>query len=418
MKRKTEMPGILCAEFTVAAMLVCCAAASHANGYKILCLKGVKASSMGDAWIAGVDDASAVAMNPAGLARIEGSEVSAGVALCNAYSTRTASEGGKSDNESRWQMVPSFFMASDLNREDVGVGLGVSLPNGLSSEWADDGFARYVSTYSSLTVADISPALGVKVTEKLMAGIGLDFYYSEARLERMLDMGLAAGAPGTMDVESRLKGTGTAWGFNGGFIYEIDGGNSVALTYRHPFTVNYDGTMTIGGNAVDVETSVDFPAAIVAGYAFKPGDKWKLEFDADWTHWKSVDDITVKFADPGMPDVAQEQNLDNTMVYKLGAEYRCTERTALRCGYIYNENATPEESWRPSLPDADNHFFTAGIGHRTGNFTVDVALQLIVYERRTIDNNVDMNETLSSSSIDGRYRTVSPVVGVSTAYKF
>lgn len=395
-----------------------CVCGADANGYKILGVKSVKASSMGDAVIASVDDASASAFNPAGLARVEGGQVEVDVQFCNAYSSRTAAGAEKDQNVSGWQTVPSFFVASDLGLDKAVAGLAVTFPNGLSSEWPADGFARYVSTYSSLRVADISPAVGMQVTDKLTAGIGLDFYYSDARLEKMLDMGLAAGSPGAMDVESRLDGDGTAWGFNAGVIYELNAKNRAALTYRHAFTVNYDGVLSAAGNTIDAKTSVDFPASVVAGYAFVPTEKWTVEADADWTYWKGVGDIRVDFADPGMADTALAQDLRNTVAYKLGAQYKCSEKIALRAGYIHNENATPGAAWRPSLPDADNHFLTAGIGYESGRFVFNAAFQMILYESRTIDNNVDMNENMSSSTVDGTYRTHSPVIGVSTAYRF
>jgi long-chain fatty acid transport protein len=131
-----------------------------------------------------------------------------------------------------------------------------------------------------------------------------------------------------------------------------------------------------------------------------------------------VDDIVVHFKTPGAPDSVMAEDLENTFAYKLGAEYACSKRLALRCGYIYNENATPEETWRPSLPDTVTHFFLTGFGYKMKNVTLDGALQLVYYEKRTIDNNVDLNETFSSSSIDGTYRVWAPCVSFSATYRF
>jgi long-chain fatty acid transport protein len=163
---------------------------------------------------------------------------------------------------------------------------------------------------------------------------------------------------------------------------------------------------------------MDFPAVVVAGYAFKPVEKWTLEFDVDWTDWKQTRDITVHFDTPGMSDVSQQQDLKNTVAYKLGAEYKYSDKIALRAGYIYNQNATPDSTWRPSLPDTDTHFFTGGIGYKAGAVTVDAALQFVYYETRRINNNVDANETTSSSSIDGTYRTWAPCASLSATYVF
>ena len=405
---------------TVMAIMLAWGATARANGYKILGVRSVKATAMGEAFIVQADDPSAIAFNPAGLAQVRGEQVSLQGTVCNAYTERTAPTGEETDMEDTWQTVPAFYATADLGRDDMAVGLGVTLPNGLSSEWSDDSFARYVATYSSLTVADISPAFGLRLGERLMIGAGLDFYWSEARLENMVDLGLMAGAPGAMDAESKLTGDGTAWGGNLGAIYQLTPRHSVGLTYRLPYSVEYDGTYTLAAAGIrsDVTTTVDFPAVVVVGYAFRPTGRWKLELNADWTDWQAVDDIRVDFKTPGMTPATQELDLRNTVAYKLGAEYRYSDHLDLRLGYIYNENATPEETWRPSLPDTDMNFFMTGFGYRVKQVTIDTALQLVFYEKRTIDNNVDMNEARSSSSIDGTYRTFAPGLSVGATYRF
>jgi long-chain fatty acid transport protein len=398
-----------------------CAVISHqafANGYRILGLKGSKATAMGEAFIAQADDASAVAFNPAGLAQLKTTEADLEGTLINSYTERESPTGEKTDNKDQWQIVPAFYTASNLGTDKLGLGFGISFPNGLSSEWGEDSFARYVATYSRLTVVDFSPAIGLKVVDGLMIGGGLDFYYSDARLERMVDMGATMGAPGAMDVKSVLKGTGTAWGYNLGTLYQINPKHSLALTFHAPYTIEYDGDVDMLGMKNDMSTSIDYPAYVVAGYAFRPVPKLKLEFNLDWTRWNTVNDITVHFDNPAIPDSVIEEGLMNTMAYKFGVEYLLNAQWALRCGYIYNENATPEETWSPSLPDTDTHFALAGFSYKYKNFTVNTTGQLVFYETRTIDNNLAMNETLTGSSIDGTYRTFAPCLSVGAAYAF
>jgi long-chain fatty acid transport protein len=401
----------------VGAML---ATGAYANGYKVLGVKSAKATGMGEAFITQADDPSAVAFNPAGLAQLRGEQANLQATICNAYTTHRSSAGESTSMEDRWQTVPALFVSSDLGQENMALGLGVSYPNGLSSEWEEDSFARYVATYSDLRVMELGPAFGMRLGDVLMLGGGICFYKSEARLEGMMDAGLLGGAPGMMDVRRKMEGDGTAWGGNVGLIYRINPQHGVALTYRLPYSVEYDGDFSVPalGIQTDAKATFDFPAVAVAGYAFRPTDKWKFEFDLDWTDWQSVDDITIRFDSPGMPESVMAQDLKNTFAYKLGAEYGYSKDLRLRAGYIYNENATAEETWRPSLPDTDVHFVTMGMGYDVGQFTVDTALQLIFYEPRHIDNNVDNNEWTSSSSVDGEYKTFAPALSVSGTYRF
>ncbi len=403
------------------AVLVGVACVAHnglANGYKILGLKSAKATAVGEAFVVRADDPSAVAFNPAGLAQLRGEQLNLQATLCNAYTEHTAPGGESTDMEDRWQTVPALFFTSDLGRDDLGVGLGISAPNGLSTEWDEESFARYVATYSDLVVVDISPALGVRIGESWLVGAGVNFYYSEAELRRMVDMGMLAGMPGQMDARSTLTGDGTAWGFNVGTIYHLNARHSVGLVYHHAYTVDYDGDVNLVGSDMPISAEIDFPTSVVVGYGYRPNEKWILEFNVDWTYWNDVDDIRVDFDTPGVPDSIMAQGFENTMAYKFGAEYACSDELALRCGYIYNENATPEENWRPSLPNTDTHFVTAGFGWTLDRLTLDGALQLIFYEDRTIDNNVDNNELTSSSSVDGKYETFAPCFTLAATYAF
>jgi long-chain fatty acid transport protein len=389
-----------------------------ANGYKILCTKSSKATGMGEAFIVQADDPSAVAYNPAGLAQLSGSQININATFCTARIKRTGPDGSIEHNNEKWETVPSLFVSDDLGTDYLSAGIGISLPNGLSTEWSEDSFARYVATYSDLFVADISPALGVKVSDRLMVGGGLNIYYSKAQLERMLDIGLAMGAPGTADTRTVLEGDGTGIGATLGAIYRVNDRHAVAVTYKSGFSIDYEGDSTTGALTIPIETTIDFPTVVVIGYAFRPTDKLKLETNLDWTYWRSVDDIVIRFSAPGIPAAVQAQAFDNTIAYKFGAEYQASDAVALRCGYIFNENATDASTWRPSLPDTDTHFITAGLGYTHDALTLDAALQFVQYEKRTIDNNVDLNESSSSSSIDGTYRTIAPCASISATYRF
>ena len=194
--------------------------------------------------------------------------------------------------------------------------------------------------------------------------------------------------------------------------------HSVAVAYRHPYSIEYDGSLTVAGVGNDISATVDFPMTFVVGYSFMPMDKWRLEINADCTLWDDVGDIEVSFDAPGVPAVTQAQDMKNTVALKLGAEYGYSEAVTLRGGYIYNQNATAEATWRPSIIDSDVHFLTAGMSYEMDRLTVDFAFQLLLTAERTIDNNVDMNETISSSTIDGTYDGYSPCGTISATYRF
>lgn len=387
--------------------------AARANGYKLLCLRSTKATAMGEAFIAQADDPSALAFNPAGLSQVRGMQLSLEGTLCNAFTEHTPPGGGAStDIEDQWQFVPAFYATHDLGREDLAVGFGVSMPNGLSSEWDQGSFARYAATYSDLTVADVTLGVGMQVTDTLRLGVGLDFYYSHVQFDRMV----YTGGP---DLKNEIEGNGTAWGANFGLIYDVHPQHSVAVTYRLPYSIDYDGDFRLTGFPTsDMDLTLDFPAVVVLGYAYKPTDRLTVEVNLDWTHWDSVDKTRLEVA--GNPGASQDLvwDYENAMAYKIGLQYQYTEALALRCGYIYNERAVPDRTWNPSLPETDMHFFTAGFGYDFSEaLTVNAAVQLVYYRKRTVNNATGVTPA-TPTGVSGAYRTWAPCVSAGVTYRF
>ncbi|MCM8813176.1 MAG: outer membrane protein transport protein [Candidatus Omnitrophica bacterium] len=391
----------------------------YANGFKVLGVKSAKATAMGEAFVAQADDPSAIAFNPAGLPAVKGTQASLQLTETTAWIEHTAPSGRTEKNIDSWQTVPAFYLTSDWGWDAVTTGFGISVPNGLGSEWSKTSMVRYVATYSDLQLIDFNPCVGWAVNDRFSVGLGISYYKSEATLENMLDFGLFAGAPGAADALSRLRADGDAWGYNAGVQYQLSETSTLALTFKSPFTVDYSGNADLGPTISSPATaSLDYAGVVVFGYAFKPSEKLKCEVNIDWTNGNRLNNLVVDFSDPALADAVYQYNLENTFAYKFGVEYQLNERLALRAGYIYNENATPEATFRPSLPDTETHFLCTGVGYTVGKFVVDAAAVAIFYEDRTIDNNVGNNEFISSSSVDGRYETFAVDVAVGVTYRF
>lgn len=398
-----------------------------ANGYKILGVKDAKASAMGEAFIVQADNPSAIAFNPAGLIQLEGTQLSLETTLTNGWPKRTSPDGStKEDGMDRWQTVPGLFLTSRLN-DDLAVGLGITTPNGLSSEWHRQSFARYVATFSEIILVDVNPSFAFKVNDNLSLGAGVSYYYSTVDLYSMVDYGTLLSSPGSADGETRLEGKGHSFGYNFGMLYNLNEKHGFAATFKSAVNVKYYGDakyfnyMGTGTRIdTDVESSINFPAVVVLGYAYRPTERLKLEFNLDWTDWSILKDIIIDQDNASLGSVTYNYQYQDTFAYKLGLEYEVSDLLKLRMGYIYNECAVPEQNWGPGLPDTEHHFLCFGFGYEPlkDKITIDGALQLIFYESRTIDNNVNNNETTTCSSVDGYYENFAVAFSVGVTYRF
>jgi long-chain fatty acid transport protein len=75
-------------------------------------------------------------------------------------------------NETGAIPAASLFASWSLT-DRVRVGIGVTTPFGLSSEYDDDWVGRYNTQFASIQIIDFNPAVAVRVTEWLSLGAGV-----------------------------------------------------------------------------------------------------------------------------------------------------------------------------------------------------------------------------------------------------
>jgi long-chain fatty acid transport protein len=52
----------------------------------------------------------------------------------------------------------------------------------------------------------------------------------------------------------------------------------------------------------------------------------------------------------------------NTSTYRFGADYYLNDDVVLRGGFVYNNNATPDKTVTPILPEAKRNYLALGAG--------------------------------------------------------
>ncbi len=67
-------------------------------------------------------------------------------------------------------VIPNFYLSHRLNDRIV-LGLGVTAPFGLATEYNQDSVTRFQSVKSSLKVAEINPSIGYQVNDRLSVAL-------------------------------------------------------------------------------------------------------------------------------------------------------------------------------------------------------------------------------------------------------
>ena len=213
-----------------------------------------------------VDDASAVFYNPANLTEVTARQLQLSGVV--GYSGADYSGAlGETETDGPWSVLPSLALAWPLSPQDLSLGLGVHVPYGRRTRWDEQGLFRYrAPVESEMSVVDMGPSVAWRALDCLSLGAGLDVYYGRLGFRQYLPLGGAEGEA-TADLE------GWALGANLGVTWQVTQRQRLALTYRTPFDLDYEGDLEVRGapppllasgmmaTRSDLSTTFSFPTA-------------------------------------------------------------------------------------------------------------------------------------------------------------
>jgi long-chain fatty acid transport protein len=168
---------------------------------------------MGNAITAGVEDPSAVYINPAALPEINGNQLLGGVNYINTVS-RVKNSGLKSKNIHDDDFLPNFFANYRIPNTQLSLGIGTYTPFGLATSYKEDAFTRFAAIRSELRTLYVTPAVAWQATPFLSVGGGISFIHSSVLLSR----GVFLGAIGVGEGRLRITDTDDAYGYNLGIL--------------------------------------------------------------------------------------------------------------------------------------------------------------------------------------------------------
>jgi long-subunit fatty acid transport protein len=183
-------------------------------------------SGLGTAYAGGAaqaGDASTIFFNPAGIALLDQGEFQLGGQLIVPRATFTNEgsrynlpdtpvnglrlSGGNGGDGGVDHVLPNIYLSQPVFRSpqygDLTVGVGLSVPFGLETDYSPGWVGRYTALRTKLTTFDIQPTIAYRLFDRISFGASLDIQYASARLTQAIDFGLA-GAELTGQFEQAL----------------------------------------------------------------------------------------------------------------------------------------------------------------------------------------------------------------------
>jgi long-chain fatty acid transport protein len=412
-----------------ASILLCTSQSVQAAGFYIQeqSVKGLGYAFSGST--TSIDDASTIYFNPAGMTKLDGAQVNAGVHLLIPHADLTdtgttvpfGAAVGNDDGGNPYDPtpVPNLYAAApfDFQGRQIWAGIGVSAPFGLGSDYGDNWFGRFDSTETELMTINIQPSLAIQATDWLSIGGGVDIQYADAELK-------AVANPGTGEGISTLKGDDWSLGYNLGVMIEPTEKTDVGIHYRSAIDHELDGRITfVNGTASDSDVGggadLNLPDLATFGVAHDITPQTRIMGQATWFGWSTFDRIRA-VSDAGAELQNIEQDYQDTWAFAIGVEHDLNEDWTVRAGYQFDETPTTDEFRTSRTPDGDRNWFSGGATYKWNDkIELDFAATYIDVDDGTI--NVNRNAAapaIARSDVSANTDGYVGIVAVGLNYKF
>jgi long-chain fatty acid transport protein len=335
------------------------------------------ASGQGNAFAgaaATAEDASTIFYNPAGMSKLEGTQITVGAHLIdlsakfsNSGSTKPAAIvtnplGGDGGDAGGAAVVPNVYFAMPIG-DSLHFGIGVNAPFGLKTDYDDTWAGRFQGIKSELKAINVNPALSFKVSEAFSVGVGANYQ----RLDVELTNAVVLGA--NTEGRAKLEADDDAWGWNAGVLFQPTPATKIGASYRSKLEYSLDGTTTVTGPtgvaipAAGGATNADvtLPDSFSLSLAQKLNDQWELLADATYTRWSEINRINIVNSTNGTLRDSLVLDFDNTWRYSIGANYKLNDSWTLKGGVAYDQSPVKGASTRSvRLPDNDRTWLSVG----------------------------------------------------------
>jgi long-chain fatty acid transport protein len=295
-------------------------------------------------------------------------------------------------------LVPAFGLRHRLS-DRLTVGLSISAPWGLRTDYPAGWAGRYYAGKSELLTVNATPVVAYQISPEITLGAGLQIEYAKGTLTSTIDTGtlsalngIPGAIPGGQDSFARVSGSNWTFGYTVGTMLRPAPGLTVGIAYRSSLQQDLTGPLifTLDGAGVGATirsltglftntrqtTPLTMPDMITSGARMDFSDAWSGMAELDWTHWSRIRQLVVNPANPAQPSDVTTLKWKDTLFGSLGVEYRASRSWALRAGVAYDESPATDATREPRIPDADRIWISAGV-------------------RVRLDDSMDMNVTAS-----------------------
>ena len=385
-----------------------------AGGFQVR-LQGQKQTGIGLIGTPFAYGASSIFYNPGGLALVPDQfSFSAGVSGIKSnhiFSMTGTDYQARTDNP---MSTPFYAYGMAKIGDHFAAGIGVYTPYGSTAQWDHDWAGRYLIQEISLTAIYIQPTIAYQVNEKFGIGAGLVYAIGSVDFTRALYY--------NENSSVNLEGDASDIGFNVGLFFRPVEDIHIGASYRSAIIMEVED----GDAAFDVPSSLGaaipsenkfsaelpLPGNIDFGISADLSEQWTLAFELNYVMWSIYDSLNFTFEENGEQlDSSNPRLYNNTLIPRIGAEYRMNEVFTFRAGVYYDPSPTHEDYFTPETVSLNTIAFTLGASiEPLEGLSIDISyLEL---------HGLKADKAYQPAGFSGTYKTMTFIPGIGLSYQF
>ena len=385
-------------------------------------------------------DASTAYYNPAGMTRVKNHQMVVSGALIAAdvgfNATAAKNNAGTvlplrgEESGDKLATVPSMHYTAEVT-DSIFLGVSVTSPFGLATEYSENSVLRYAATRSELKTIDISPSIAYRFNDKFSFAAGADAVWAKAHLDSQI--GVVAGGS---DGFQRNTAEDWGWGYHVGMLYEMSEDTRFGINFRSHVNVNAEGESeqmnpaALGGlrTTVPASAAVTLPETLYISAYHAFNEKFAVMADVNWTDWSRFRTLRLRY-DASAVAAGTRTNSDtfehweDTIRVALGMEYTPCDKYKLRFGLAWDESPVETEFRTARIPDSDRIWLGFGLGFALSkNMWVDLGYAHLFFDDAEIDDQgpyrAQTTTRTSNARLQGKFNTNVNIAGLQFRWTF
>lgn len=406
----------------VAGALSLVATSAHAGGAWLYEGAGTDVGVAGAGSEAWAGDATTAFSNPAGMSRLEGTQMVAGlqpfwVNASPELGPETTTPGGDGGNAgqgfspiipwgARIPLAGAYASYQLSDRWHLGFSFGSYAAAGL--DYGDDWAGRYFVQKSGLVTLNANPVASFKVNDWLSVGAGFSIQYG--KLQQTAAINNIADRLG--DGKLSFSDANVGFGGNAGILLEPAAGTRIGITYRSQVAHGFEDENLFSGvgpvlrraleqrGLYDARFRLDTTIPMQVAFGVSQdlmNDRLTLLASFNWQNWKQfgLPELSVQAAEAQSIEI--DQQFEDTVHVAIGALYAIDETWTVSAGFGWDSAATSDEFRTFALPLDSQQRYAAGVKYAVSeNLEAGLAYEFVNFGKAPVTQSSDLGGTVQA----------------------